>query len=154
MTQLTSHKHELYQQVILEHNKNPKNFKKIDNPTHKAEGYNPLCGDHLTVYLSVNPQGVISEVSFEGSGCAISKASASMMTTSLKGKTTKEATKLFEQFHKLITGKLNPDKDPHDLGKLAIFSGIWQYPARVKCASLSWHTMNGALNNEKTVSTE
>ena len=147
-------RHELYQQVILEHNNKPKNFKKMESPTHFAEGYNPLCGDHLKVYLSVGNEGIINDIAFDGSGCAISKASASMMTVSLKGKTIKEAKKLFEQFHKLIIGQLHPEKDPHELGKLAIFSGIWQYPTRVKCASLSWHTMNGALNNEKTVSTE
>ncbi len=154
MPELSPHKHELYQQVILEHNKNPRNFKKLDPASHKAEGYNPLCGDHLTVYLNVDKAGVISDISFEGSGCAISKASASMMTASLKHKSVQEAKKIFEQFHKLIIGKLNPEKDANDLGKLTIFSGIWQYPARVKCASLSWHTMNGAINNEKTISTE
>ncbi|HOW36191.1 MAG TPA: SUF system NifU family Fe-S cluster assembly protein [Candidatus Omnitrophota bacterium] len=153
MSESTS-KHELYQQVILEHNKKPRNFKKIDNPTHFAEGYNPLCGDHLMVYLSVDDKGIIQEISFEGSGCAISKASASMMTVSLKGKTLDEARKLFEQFHKLVIGKLHPEKDAHTLGKLSIFSGIWQYPARVKCAILSWHAMNGAINKVQNVSTE
>ena len=145
---------ELYQQVILEHNKKPRNFKKLDNATHSAEGYNPLCGDHLTVYLHVNGDNVIEEITFEGDGCAISKASSSMMTTSLKGKTVEEARDLFEQFHRLIVGKLNPDKDTNSLGKLAIFSSIWHFPARVKCASLAWHTMNGAIENKKTVSTE
>ena len=145
---------ELYQQVILEHNKKPRNFGKLETPTHTAEGYNPLCGDHLTVYLKVNKDNVIEDATFEGDGCAISKASSSMMTTSLKGKTVNEAKVLFEQFHQLIIGKLNPDKDKHVLGKLAIFSGIWHFPARVKCASLPWHTVKGALENEKTVSTE
>ena len=145
---------ELYQQVILEHNKKPRNFGKIEQPTHTAEGYNPLCGDHLTVYLNVNKDNIIEDATFEGDGCAISKASSSMMTTSLKGKTVDEAKVLFEQFHQLIIGKLNPDKDKHVLGKLAIFSGIWHFPARVKCASLPWHTVKGALENEKTVSTE
>jgi len=139
-------KRELYQQVILEHNKNPKNFKKLDNATHWAEGYNPLCGDHLHVYLQVNGSNTIEDVTFNGDGCAISKASASMMTQSLTGKTIEEATTLFEQFHKLITGKLDPDKDDNVLGKLAIFSGIWHFPARVKCASLCWHTVKGALD--------
>ena len=146
--------HELYQQVILEHNKNPKNFKKLPNATHFAEGYNPLCGDHLFVYLNVDNTGIIKEVSFEGSGCAISKASASMMTQSLKGMKLDDAQKLFEEFHNLVTGKLNPEKDANSLGKLAIFSGVWQYPARIKCAVLSWHTMNGAINKIQTVSTE
>ena len=145
---------ELYQQVILEHNKKPRNFKKLEHPTHEAEGYNPLCGDHLHVYLHVNDQDVIEELSFLGDGCAISKASASMMTVALKGKKVEEAQKLFKQFHLLITGKLDPDKDKNDLGRLAIFSGIWHFPARVKCASLSWHTMHGALENEKSISTE
>ena len=145
---------ELYQQVILEHNKNPRNFKKLENPTHTAEGYNPLCGDHLTVYLHVNNDAIIEDISFEGDGCAISKASASMMTTTLKGKSVDEAKTLFWQFHRLITGELNPEEDENTLGKLAVFSGIWHFPARVKCASLSWHTMNGAIEHQKTVSTE
>ncbi len=145
---------ELYQQVILEHNKKPRNFGKINQPTHIAEGYNPLCGDHLMIYLKVNKDNIIEEVSFEGDGCAISKASSSMMTTSLKGKSLNDAKILFEQFHQLIIGKLNPEKDQHVLGKLAIFSGIWHFPARVKCASLPWHTMKGALDREKTISTE
>lgn len=145
---------ELYLQVILEHNKKPRNFHKMENATHMAEGYNPLCGDHLTVYLRVNNGGIIDEVSFEGDGCAISKASSSMMTATLKGKTLTEAKTLFQQFHKLITHQLDPEKDQHTLGKLAIFSGIWHFPVRVKCASLPWHTMKGALENEKTVSTE
>lgn len=144
---------ELYQQVILDHNKNPKNFKQLNHATHTAEGYNPLCGDHITVYAHVT-NNVIDEVSFVGDGCAISKASASMMTTNIKGKTIEEAKTLFEQFHKLITAQLNPDKDPHTLGKLAIFSNIWHFPARVKCASLSWHTLKGALEKKKSVTTE
>ena len=149
-----SSRNELYQEVILEHNKNPRNFRKIDQPTHQAEGYNPLCGDHLHVYLRVNKQGVIEDVSFEGSGCAISTASASMMTTSLKGKTIQEAENLFTQFHKLVIGELKPDRDANSLGKLSIFSGVWQFPSRVKCASLCWHAVHGALNQLKKVSTE
>lgn len=145
---------ELYQQVILEHNKKPRNFKKLDNPTHTAEGYNPLCGDHLNVYIKVNKDNIIEDISFDGDGCAISKASSSMMTTTLKGMPVKQAQNLFKEFHLLITGKLDPEKNEHHLGKLAIFSGIWHFPARVKCASLAWHTMNGALENEKTISTE
>lgn len=145
---------ELYQQVILEHHHKPRNFGKMEKPTHDAEGYNPLCGDHLHVYLQVNADGVVENVSFVGDGCAISRASASMMTAAIKGKKVDEVKALFSEFHNLITGKLNPEKDPNHLGKLAIFSGIWQYPSRVKCASLSWHTMNGALEKEKTISTE
>ncbi|MBF0503802.1 MAG: SUF system NifU family Fe-S cluster assembly protein [Candidatus Omnitrophica bacterium] len=145
---------ELYQQTILEHNRNPRNFRKIEGATHAAEGYNPLCGDHLWVYMKVDSCGVIEDASFEGSGCAISKASASMMTTSLKGKGVQEAQILFEEFHKLVIGELKPDEKPNHLEKLTVFSGIWQYPARVKCASLSWHAMHGALEKAKTVSTE
>ena len=145
---------ELYQQTILEHNRNPRNFKKLEGATHVAEGYNPLCGDHLWVYVKVNAGGIIEEAAFEGQGCAISKASASMMTASLKGKSVDQAKELFEEFHKLVIGELKPDEHPNHLEKLAVFSGIWQYPARVKCASLGWHTMHGALQKEKTISTE
>ena len=145
---------ELYQQTILEHNRSPRNFKKLESPTHKAEGYNPLCGDHLWIYLKVNDKNIIEEAAFEGSGCAISKASASMMTTALKGKTLEEARLLFTEFHNLVTGDLKPDQQPNHLEKLAVFSGIWQYPSRVKCASLGWHTMNGAIERKTTVSTE
>ena len=151
---MTDNRQELYQQTILEHNRNPRNFKKLEPATHVAEGYNPLCGDHLNVYMNIGPQGTIDDITFEGQGCAISKASASMMTQALKGKTIAEANTLFEQFHKLIIGELKPDREPNVLGKLSVFSGIWQYPARVKCASLSWHTMHGALEKVKTVSTE
>lgn len=146
---------QLYQEVIIEHNKSPRNFRKISNATHEAEGYNPLCGDHLHVYLHVKePNGLIDDVAFEGDGCAISKSSASLMTTSLKGKTVQEAQVLFDQFQHLIKGELHPDKDPNVLGKLSVFSGIWHFPARVKCASLCWHTAKGALEKIKTVSTE
>ncbi len=147
-------KSELYQQVILEHNKKPRNFKELPEATHKAEGYNPLCGDHLTVYLKISKDNIIEDISFVGDGCAISKASASMMTTSIKGKTIDQAKIIFEEFHQLVNGKLNPDKVNHSLGNLAIFSGIWHFPARVKCASLSWHSMKAAMAKEKSVSTE
>lgn len=145
---------ELYQQVILEHNKSPRNCRKLDGATHTAEGYNPLCGDHLTVYLHVTKDNIIEDISFEGDGCAISQASSSMMTAALKGKPVKEARELFTQFHKLIIGKLDPEKDQNTLGKLAVFSGIWHFPARVKCASLAWHTMNGAIEHKDKISTE
>ena len=145
---------ELYQQVILEHNKKPRNYREMPEANHKSEGYNPLCGDHLTLYLKVTKDKIIEDISFVGDGCAISKSSASMMTTTLKGKTVDEAKTLFDQFHKLLNGKLNPDKDKNILGKLTIFSGIWHFPARVKCASLSWHAMRAALDQEKSVSTE
>jgi len=145
---------ELYQQTILEHNRNPRNFRKLEGATHVAEGYNPLCGDHLWVFVKVNDAGIIEDAAFEGSGCAISKASASMMTVSIKGKSVDEAKVLFEEFHQLVKGELKPDVTSNHLGKLTVFSGIWQYPARVKCASLGWHTMHGALEKAKTVSTE
>lgn len=145
---------DLYQQVIIEHHKKPRNFRKIESPSHHAEGFNPLCGDHLWVYLNINTDGVIEDISFEGDGCAISKASASMMTQSLKGKTIEEARTIFGDFHKLVIGQLNPETESHSLGRLSIFSGIWKYPARVKCAALAWHTMHGALKNETTISTE
>ena len=146
---------ELYQQTILEHNRHPRNFKKLEKPTHFAEGYNPLCGDHLWVYLKVNPSSnIIEEASFEGSGCAISKASASMMTASLINKPVAEFKGIFNEFHQLVIGKLNPEKQENLLGKLAVFSGIWQYPSRVKCASLGWHTVNAALEKKESVSTE
>ena len=145
---------ELYQQTILEHNRNPRNFKKLVPCTHSAEGYNPLCGDHLHIFMNVSAQGIIYEVTFEGQGCAISKASASMMTQALKGKTVEEAKKTFDEFHKLLLVELKPDRQPNTLGKMSVFSGIWQYPSRVKCSSLSWHTMHAALEKVKTVYTE
>ena len=151
---MTVHTDELYQQVILEHNKRPKSFIKLDPCTHQAEGYNPLCGDHLHVYLRVNSQGIIEELSFLGDGCAISKASASMMTAILKGKTMDEARSLFNEFHQLLTKELDPETTSHHLGKLTVFAGIWKYPSRVKCAILAWHTMKGALDQAKVVSTE
>lgn len=149
-----SQRNELYQQVILDHNRHPHNFKEMAAPTHWAEGYNPLCGDHLTVYLNVDQEKIIRDISFKGDGCAISRASASMMTTSLKGKSLDQAMSLFNEFHLLITGKLNPDIQKTNLGKLAIFSGIWHYPSRVKCASLCWHALKGAVEKTNTVTTE
>lgn len=145
---------DLYQQVILEHNRKPKNFHKLEPATHAAEGFNPLCGDHVWIYLNVSASGEIEEVAFEGSGCAICKASASMMTQSLKGKSMSEAQQLFKEFKDLLVGDLKPDETEHHLGKLKIFSGIWQYPSRVKCAALPWHTMSGALCQVNAVSTE
>jgi nitrogen fixation protein NifU and related proteins len=142
---------ELYQEVILDHNRRPRNFRRIDDGQ-KAEGYNPLCGDRLTVYLRVE-QGRIADASFEGSGCAISKASASMMTESVKGKTLQEAEALFQRFHQLITRA--PDEPVDDLGKLSVFAGVRQFPVRVKCASLAWHTLRAAAQaRPDVVSTE
>lgn len=143
---------ELYQQIILDHNRSPKNFRVMENADRVVEAYNPLCGDQYTIYLSLEDDRV-ADVSFQGSGCAISKASASVMTELVKGKTVQEATALFEIFHDLVTGGAQPD--PIELGKLAAFAGVRDYPARVKCASLSWHTMNAALtSNTDTVTTE
>jgi nitrogen fixation protein NifU and related proteins len=145
----------LYQEMILDHNKNPRNYKRIEDHTHHADGYNPLCGDHFQIYIKLDDNNIIKDVSFEGTGCAISKASASMMTTALKGKNKDEADSIFKEFQNLLLGKLDPDEDEdNDLGRLAVFSGIWQYPSRVKCANLAWHAMHGAINDEETASTE
>lgn len=145
---------ELYQQVILDHHKRPRNNRKLEGANRSAVGHNPLCGDKLHLYLKVDG-GVVKEVGFEGSGCAISTASASMMTDAVKGKTQAEVEALFERFHDLVTGKLPADADLSWLGKLAVFSGVREYPARVKCASLCWHTLRAALEESKgTVATE
>jgi nitrogen fixation NifU-like protein len=142
---------ELYQETILEHSRKPRNFGILETANHKAEGYNPLCGDHYTVFLDVK-DGAIQNLSFEGSGCAISKASASMMTQSLKGKTTAEAEALFTKFHDLVTGHGN---SAEEMGKLAVFGGVSEFPLRVKCATLAWHTLRAALRGEQqAVSTE
>jgi nitrogen fixation protein NifU and related proteins len=145
---------ELYQEVILDHQKKPRNFRKLENANRKVEGYNPLCGDKITVYLRMEDD-VVKDIAFQGSGCAISTASASMMTESLKGKTRAEAEKLFESFHDLITG-VDRNGAAAPLGKLAVFSGVREFPVRVKCASLAWHTMRAALEgtDEESVSTE
>lgn len=144
---------ELYQQVILDHNKNPRNFKKIDGAERQAEGYNPLCGDEIQVYLELDGD-VIKDISFQGKGCAISTASGSMMTSQLKGKTLSEALNYFEKFHDMVTGEPNTPA-PKEIGKLKIFSGVCEYPARVKCASLAWHTLKAAIEKSKdSVSTE
>ncbi|MFI5399003.1 MAG: Fe-S cluster assembly sulfur transfer protein SufU [Candidatus Binatia bacterium] len=144
---------DLYQEVILDHNRQPRNYHKIEGTHRKAEGYNPLCGDQLTVYVQLE-DGVIRDISFEGSGCAISKASASLMTTSVKGKTLAQARALFAGFHDLITDGHDAPQ-PVELGKLAVFVGVRQFPSRVKCASLAWHTMRAALEGEQVpVSTE
>ena len=144
---------DLYQEVILEHNKNPRNFREIADADQYADGKNPLCGDALRVYVSVDGD-TVTDVAFKGSGCAISKASASMMTQAVKGKTKPEAEAIFDEFHKMVTGELNIEIDENDLGKLKIFAGVLEFPARVKCASLSWHTLNAALRGEDVVSTE
>jgi nitrogen fixation protein NifU and related proteins len=145
---------DLYQEVILDHSKTPRNYRQLASANHKAEGFNPLCGDHFTVYLDVEGDS-IRDITFQGSGCAISKASASMMTQSLKGKTTADAEKLFDDFHKLVTGEAKKNGDAKEMGKLAVFSGVAEYPARVKCATLAWHTLHAALEGKQdAVSTE
>ncbi|MBN8544591.1 MAG: SUF system NifU family Fe-S cluster assembly protein [Ignavibacteria bacterium] len=143
---------ELYQQVILDHNKNPRNFREINPPTHTSEGLNPLCGDHIHIYLDIH-DGIIKDISFQGNGCAISKSSASIMTAELKGKTLEQAEQLFQQFHDMVTGKLDDPQQIEQLGKPAIFLGVRDYPVRVKCASLPWHTMHAALHQKDTAVT-
>jgi nitrogen fixation NifU-like protein len=142
---------DLYQEVILDHNRRPRNFKEMPEASHSAEGYNPLCGDRLTLYLHLDG-GVISDVSFQGSGCAISKASASLMTDALKGRSVAEARALFERFHRMVTTP--PDRPVEDLGKLSALAGVREFPVRVKCASLAWHTLKAAIDREKKASTE
>ncbi|HXG85635.1 MAG TPA: SUF system NifU family Fe-S cluster assembly protein [Pyrinomonadaceae bacterium] len=144
---------DLYQEVILDHNKNPRNYRKIENATRTADGHNPLCGDALKVYLEMEDERV-KDVSFLGSGCAISKASASLMTQAVKGKSKEEAETLFNEFHRMVLGELDEEIEENSLGNLKIFSGVREFPARVKCASLSWHTVHAALNGEEEVSTE
>jgi nitrogen fixation NifU-like protein len=133
---------ELYQQVILDHNRNPRNFKRLDPADRTAEGYNPLCGDHYTLYLNLDGD-TIREIGFQGSGCAISKASASVMTSIVKGKSVADADALFRKFHDLVTG--TSTEDPETMGRLAAFAGVREYPTRVKCAILAWHALQNAL---------
>src|SRR5215472_13630471 len=141
---------DLYQEVILEHSKHPRNYRTMEAANHKAEGFNPLCGDHFTVYLDMK-DGAIHDIAFQGTGCAISKASASMMTQSLKGKSAGEAEELFGRFHDLVTGHGTGD----EIGKLAVFSGVSEFPLRVKCATLAWHALRAALRgDQEAVSTE
>lgn len=145
---------DLYQQVILDHNRSPRNFRKLEEANRTAEGSNPLCGDTLTVYLKVE-NGVIHDLGFQGSGCAISQASASLMTMAVKGKTVDEATSLFRAFHRMVTAAPSAPVEGEALGKLAVFGGVRQFPVRVKCANLPWHTLRAALDCEVTeVSTE
>ncbi|MDY6943992.1 MAG: SUF system NifU family Fe-S cluster assembly protein [Pseudomonadota bacterium] len=145
---------QLYQDIIVDHNRSPRNFRKIENATRIAEGYNPLCGDKLVIY-AVLEDGVIADLSFLGSGCAISTASASLMTEQLKGKTVEEAEALFQQMHHMLTGQNETPPDMEKLGKLAALSGVKDYPARVKCATLCWHTLHSALEGtDELVTTE
>ena len=142
---------DLYQEVILDHNRRPRNFHALADASHSAEGYNPLCGDRLTLYLKL-ADGTIEDVSFVGAGCAISKASASMMTDALKGRTIAEANALFDRFHRMVTTP--PDQAVEDMGKLSSLAGVREFPVRVKCASLAWHTLKAAMTNEHRASTE
>ena len=145
---------ELYQEVILEHSKAPRNYRELARANHRAEGFNPICGDHFIVYLDLEDES-IRDIGFQGSGCAISKASASMMTQCVKGKTKAEAETLFDQFHKLVTGQSPANGNRAELGKLAVFSGVSEFPVRVKCATLAWHALHAAMRGkQETVSTE
>lgn len=145
---------ELYQEIIMDHNKNPQNFHKLENANRKVEGRNPLCGDHYTIYLKVE-NDIIQDIGFEGAGCAISKASASVMSTLLKGKTVEEAKILFNNFHDIVTGKISMEEAMMDMGKLGAFAGVAEYPSRVKCAILSWHAMHDGINGDNNqVTTE
>ena len=142
---------ELYQEVILDHNRRPRNYRRLEGASHHAEGYNPLCGDRVTVFVQIDGDR-ISDVAFEGSGCAISKASASLMTDRIKGSTVGEARDLFERFHRMVTTP--PDQEVEELGKLSALAGVREFPVRVKCASLAWHTLKAAMDREDKVSTE
>ena len=145
---------ELYQQLVLEHNRSPRNFREMPDATASAEGTNPLCGDQITLFVKLAGE-TIADVSFQGSGCAISQASASLMTTAVKGKTRGEAEELFRSFHALVTGSAGAPEDPTSLGRLAALAGVRQFPARVKCANLAWHTLHEALSGTgDPVSTE
>ena len=144
---------DLYQELILDHGRRPRNFRPLDGATRSAEGYNPLCGDKVKIYVRMDGD-IVKDISFEGAGCAISTASASIMTETLKGKTRLEAEELFQTFHDLVTGR-QAQLDAPELGKLAVFSGVSEFPIRVKCATLSWHTLRAALNGEaEVISTE
>ena len=146
-----SNLNDLYQEVILDHNKRPRNFRTITDASHHAEGYNPLCGDRLSLYLHVDGE-TIADIAFQGSGCAISKASASLMTDAVKGRSVEEARGLFDQFHRMVTTP--PDVAVEDLGKLSVLAGVREFPVRVKCASLAWHTLKAALARHERTTTE
>ena len=142
---------DLYQQVIVDHNKSPRNFGKLDGANREAEGYNPLCGDRLHVYLRVNEAGIIEDVSFEGEGCAISMASASLMTEALKGKPVADFQPLFEDFQHMVTADTDEAPDEARLGKLAVLAGVREFPSRIKCAILCWHTLRSAVKGDAQV---
>ena len=142
---------ELYQSVILDHNKRPRNFREIAHTPHSAKGHNPLCGDKLTVYLELDDEGRVSDVAFQGEGCAISTASASLMTEFVRGRSRNEVDEAFERFHHLVTSSSDESVTSEGLGKLAVFSGVREYPMRVKCASLAWHTLKAALSQSDEI---
>ncbi len=146
---------DLYQEIILDHNRSPRNFHEMEGATHRVEGYNPLCGDRYTIYVKVE-DAVVRDISFVGAGCAISKASASVMTSLIKGRTVEEAEALFEKFHELVTSHREiGEEELAELGKLGAFAGVRDYPARVKCATLAWHTLHGAISGDnERVTTE
>ncbi len=142
---------DLYQEVILDHNRTPRNFRVLAQPTHRAEGFNPLCGDRLDLFLNVESER-IADIGFQGSGCAISRASASLMTDALKGRSVGEARELFRRFHQMVTTP--PDRAVEDMGKLSVLAGVREFPVRVKCATLAWHTLQAALDREERTCTE
>lgn len=145
---------DLYQQVILDHNKNPRNYRVIPDARYVCEGHNPLCGDHITVYLAIADDKSITDVTFQGNGCAISKASASMMTAFLTGKPVEEARQIFQEFHDMVKGDLDPESQENHLGKLVLFKGVREFSSRIKCASLPWHALMGALDQQESATTE
>ncbi len=140
---------DLYQEVVMDHNRRPRNFKKLENAQRTAEGFNPLCGDQISLYVNVDDDGVIEDIGFEGAGCAISKATASMMTEAIKGKNVDKAEEIFEAFRHMLTRKPEEDYDYELLGDLEILQGVSQFPTRIKCATLSWHTLNSALDGKQ-----
>lgn len=152
--QLTDDIRQLYQEVILDHNRSPRNYGKLEPHTHTAEGYNPLCGDQINLYLQVGQEGTIEQVRFEGKGCAISRASASLMTEVIKGKHLEEVHQLFQRFHDAITSDPQVAIDTEPLGKLVVLLGVREFPTRVKCATLAWHTLEQALSGGGTITTE
>ncbi|MDQ6972722.1 MAG: SUF system NifU family Fe-S cluster assembly protein [Mariprofundaceae bacterium] len=139
---------DLYQQVIVDHNKSPRNFGRLTDFNHEADGYNPLCGDKLHIYLKANDAGIIEDVSFEGDGCAISVASASLMTEAMKGKALSEFQALFDSFHHMVTSDLSETPDEEKMGKLAVLAGVREFPSRIKCATLCWHTLHAAIEDQ------
>jgi len=152
---VSSELRELYQEVLLDHSRKPRNFRELETASARADGFNPLCGDRLTVFLRLE-DGIVKEASFKGAGCSISTASASMMTEAVRGKTRAEVEALFERFHALITAPPDQARENQapELGKLTVFSGVCEFPVRVKCASLAWHTLKAAMNEEGAVTTE